>query len=372
MKKLAIAIFATLAFQASGAGPVGYKLHAEGGGASSGAVTSIGDLKRWDENNLKHGEAVGKAAAAKGSKIDKELSPADVKRRDEIKVKNVLAAQEKDKKRTEQMLAKAKEMMKKKPPPDYVKEALDYGTTEGVKYGLGRVLEWTVGKVVGGVVMQAVDLLQVFDPLDPVEPYDLPKNKEEMQKLQKFMREYEEAQKALKVPTPAPKPVPDATLDPQFDGLRSPAALAEVEFKRAVVAAVKLKNADAGDVVNRLMASTMPGNPDKLPEDVIQTLREGFNKALPPNICFISSKDVCTLNTGKQGDSCSCPKLELAGYDTRYWARGIAARRDVSPICNAPVGKCAMTATGPVGTPCFCVPSYFVPGPMPLGKIVRR
>ena len=216
MKKLAIAIFAALAFQASGAGPVGYKVHSEGGGggASSGAVTSIGDLKRWDEHNLKHGEAVGKAAVAKGSKIDKELSAADVKRRDEVKVKNVLAAQEKEKKRTEQMVAKAKEMMKKKPPPDYVRQALDYGSTEGVKYGLGQVLEWTVGKLVGGVVMQAVDLLQVFDPLDPVEPYDLPRNKEEMQKLQKFMREYEDAQKALKGPTPAPKPVPDATLDP--------------------------------------------------------------------------------------------------------------------------------------------------------------
>lgn len=230
-----------------------------------------------------------------------------------------------------------------------------------------------MGKVIGGIVMQAVDLLQPFDPLEPVEPYDLPRNKEEMQKLKKFMQEYEEEQRALRAPLPAPTPVPDATMDPKFDGLRNPASQAEVEFKRSVVAAVRLKNADAGEVVHRLMENSMPANPDKLPDEVIETLREGFNKALPPNICWIAANDVCTLNVGgKQGDPCMCPKLELGGYDNRFWAKGVAARRAVSPICNAPVGKCSMTATGPVGTPCFCIPTYFVPGPMPLGKIVRK
>ncbi|WP_455806640.1 hypothetical protein [Pseudomonas fluorescens] len=361
----------TLAVQAA---PVGYKLHAGGAGGGSGesgdSISSVADLKRWDEANLSRGEAVGKAAVSKSGKIDKEMSPADVKRQDEIKVKNVLAAQEKEKREIAQMLARAKTMMETKPAPNYVSTALDAAGQEGVMYGIKQVVEWTFGSKWGGPIGVAIDLLQPFNPLEPVEPYDLPRTKNEMKALRKYLEQYEQDQKALKAPLGTPTSIPDATLDPKFDGLRTPAALAEVEFKRSVLAAVKVKNADAGYIVERLMESSMSANSEPLSDDVIQVLEVGLIKVLPPNICRITANDVCTLNTGVQGDACMCPKLELGGYDMRRWARGVAARRPVSDVCDAPVGKCTMSATGPVGSPCFCIPTFFVAGPMPIGKIV--
>lgn len=374
MKPFLPALLCSLTFiLSSHAAPVGYKLHAgEAGGGSGASITSPADLKRWDERNISRGEAVGKAAVSKSGKGDKELSPADVKRQDEIKVKNVLAAQKKEKQQLEQMLARAKKMVETKQAPNYVVTALDAGGIEGVKYGIKQVVEWTIGPKWAGPVGYAIDLLQVFDPIKPVEPYDLPKTKEEMKALRKYLKDYEDDQKALKAPLGAPAPVPDATLDPKFDGLRTPAALAEVELRRSVVAAVTLKNADAGYIVERVMTSSMPANPDKLPDEVVRSLEAGFIKTLPPNVCRISSKDVCTLNTGAQGDACMCPKLELGGYDMRLWASGIAARRPVSHVCDSPVGKCTMGATGPVGSPCFCIPDFPVPGPMPIGRIIPK
>lgn len=355
------------------AAAAGYKLQAgEAGGGSGGAISSMADLKRSDERNMAKGEAVGKAAVSKSGKADKELSLADVKRQDEIKVKNVLAAQKKEKQQMDRMLVRAKKMVETKQAPNYVMTALNEVNKEGLKYGIKQVVEWTLGNKWAGPVGGAIDLLQPFDPLDPVEPYDLPKTKEEMKALRKYLKDHEDGQKAMKAPLGEPTPMPDATLDPKFDGLRTPAALAEVELKRSVIAAVSEKNADAGYIVERVMASSMPANSDKLPEDVVQKLNAGFNKVLPPNVCRISAQDVCTLNTGTQGDACMCPKLELGGYNMGLWARGVAARRPVSHVCDSPVGKCTMNATGPLGSPCFCIPTFPVPGPMPIGKIIQR
>lgn len=349
---------------AAHAAPSGHKVHA------GNAITSPADLKRWDEQNLKRGEAVGKAAVSKSGKADRELSPADIKRQDEIKVKNVLAAQQKEKQRTAEMLAQAKKLTEAKPAPNYVLMALDAAVDQGNSYALGQVLEWTLGKTAGGAVGIAIDLLTPANSLDPVDPYDLPRNKEEMKALRKYLEEQEAIQKALKAPVPSPTPIPDATLDPKLDNFRNPASLAEVRLKRSVIAAITQRNGDAGYIVERVLASSMPANPDKLDDTVVTALRDGLVKLLPPNVCRISSSDVCTLNVGAQGDACMCPKLDLGGYDTRLWAKGIATRRPVSNMCSSPVGNCAMTATGPVGTPCYCVPTFPVPGPMPIGRIV--
>lgn len=373
---ISVIVFVLLAMIASSAfSAVGYKLSAGDGSTSGGSgatpITSPGELKHWDEQRLKTGEAVGKAAVAKTGKSSAELSMADLKKKDEENIKKVEAAQAKKKARFAELTAKAKKMIEKKPPPSVVGSVADTVIDMGNGKGRDIVLEWALGPVAGSIVGVALDLLELPNGPDPTDPFDLPKNKEEMKKLREFLEQHEKEQKSIDATKPSNPSTPNNTLDSNFDALRTPAAQAETAFKREIIISIKAKSDDAAYIAEKVIVSTLPESKSSIDHGVIKELQKRLWKILPANICFISKNDVCTLNGYNQGEKCMCPQLTPLGYDTMFWANGTSSYRKISSVCVSPVGRCQMNEAGPIGTPCFCYPDTPWVGSIPIGKIVR-